>query len=140
MYAWSRFAKTTNEWGRVDEWIEPGDEITQSDLDLSDDEWQELQDLGAVREEPFPELAAGQSPAEYYRENPDEAPEIDVDAETTQPEAMEKIDSGLAAGMKLPVEEGAPDDVATQAEQQTEEKSSAKSGDTPSSGGGTPSG
>jgi len=135
MYAWSRFAKTINEWGRVEEWIEPGDEISQADIGVNDDEWQELQDNGAVREEAYPPVEVDQSPAEYYRENPDEAPEIDVDENTPTPEAMEKIDAGLASGMKMPTEEGTPAAPATQEEQTA--ASETKTEDKATSGGGT---
>ena len=142
MYAWTTFAKTVNEWGRVEEWINPGDEVSQADFEgMSDEDWQALIDAGSVREEEYPDVASGQSPAEYYQEHPDDAPAIEVDETTTQPEATAEIDAGLAAGMKMPVEEGAPADVATQEEQHAEEGngSSDKPADT-SSGGGTPSG
>jgi hypothetical protein len=33
----------------------PGAEVSQSDLGVSDEEWQNLQDIGAVRPYPFPE-------------------------------------------------------------------------------------
>jgi len=129
MYAWTRFATETDEWGRVQTWIEPGDEVSQSDLGVSDDEWQELQDSGAVSETEYPPVADGQSPAEYYQENPEEAPEVTVDETTPVPEAMGKADAGMAAGLKPPG--------ATEAAEA--EAAATKADDKSSSGGGTPS-
>lgn len=132
MYAWSRFAKDIDEWGHVGSYIEPGDEISQGDIGVSDEEWQELQDVGAVSETPYPPVASGQSPAEYYQQNPDEAPEVDVNEETPMPEAQAKQDAGMAAGLKPPgATEAAEAEAAAEAD-----KPAAK--DT-SSGGGTPS-
>ena len=130
MYAWSRFGVDIDqETGRVGKWIEPGDEISQSDLEgISDEDWQELQDLGAVREEEYPPVEVGQSPAEYYRENPDEAPEVAVDENTPQPEAMQKIDAGFAGGAKAP---GATE--AAEAEAAAEKSETSSGGGTPSS-------
>jgi|SRR5215472_14596219 len=36
------------------EYIHPGDDISQSDLDVSDEEYAELKALGAIREVPYP--------------------------------------------------------------------------------------
>src|SRR5215469_1284112 len=36
------------------EWIRPGDDVSQSDLDVSDEEYAELQALGAIRDVPYP--------------------------------------------------------------------------------------
>lgn len=82
MYANSRFMKTVNEWGGVTEWINPGDEISQSDLQgCSDKEWQSLIDSGAVVESYPKDLDPSTPPAEYYKQNPEEAPAgIDVSA------------------------------------------------------------
>lgn len=102
MYAWSRFAKDVNEWGRAGSYVNPGDEITQDDLGLSDDAWQELIDMGAVREEKYPDVNAGESPAEYFIRNPDEAPEVPVDTETPVEQAKPLIDTAIPTGSKLP--------------------------------------
>jgi hypothetical protein len=130
MYAWSRFATDINEWGQVGKYIEPGDEVSQDDLGVSDDEWQELQDVGAVREEAYPDVDAGESPAQYYLENPDEAPEVAVDESTPMPEAQAKQDIGMAMGSKAP---GAT------AAAEAEAEAPAPKADESSSGGGTPS-
>src|SRR4051794_24842024 len=55
-YAWSKFKKEQNEWGQVTKWINVGDQISQSDIDASDEDWQELIDVGAVREEEYPDV------------------------------------------------------------------------------------
>lgn len=133
MYAWSRFAKTKNEWGRVTEWIEPGDEISQSDLDVNDDEWKYLQDSGAVRKEEYPEVGPGESPAEYYRSNPDKAPEIDVDETTPSGEAIRKQDTALSSGLKLPGATEAED--AAKEQSKAEEKNRQSSAPNPTTGG-----
>src|SRR5215471_92841 len=36
------------------EWIRPGDDVSQSDLDVSDEEYAELKALGAIRDVPYP--------------------------------------------------------------------------------------
>jgi hypothetical protein len=128
MYAWSRFAKDKDEWGMVGSWIEPGDEISQSDLDISDEEWQELQDLGAVRETAYPDVESGQSPSEFYLANPDEAPEVAVDETTPVPEATQKSAVGMALGEK-PAGATAAAEAAPEVNPEKET----------SSGGGTPS-
>lgn len=81
MYANSRFKAEVDEWGQTTKWIEPGDKISQSDLGVSDEEWQGLIDSGAVVEK-YPEGLDPQTPpAEYYRQNPDEAPAgVDISA------------------------------------------------------------
>lgn len=96
MYANSRFKKTVNEWGRVDEWIEPGDTVSQSDLGISDEEWQGLVDSGAVVEN-YPDglkESPQTPPAEYYRDHPDEAPESKLDENTPSAEMMAAGDTG----------------------------------------------
>lgn len=96
-YAWSKFKKEVNEWGQVTEWINPGDSVSQGDLDVGDDEWQYLIDSGAVREEEYPEnLPPDVSPAEYYAANPEEAQkaaEGQVDTSTPSAEAMPKTEN-----------------------------------------------
>jgi hypothetical protein len=47
--------------------IEPGEEITQDALGVSDADWEELIELGAVREEEYPDIPPDTSPAEYER-------------------------------------------------------------------------
>jgi hypothetical protein len=132
MYAWSKFATEIDETtGAVGKWINPGDEVSQADLGVSDEEWQELQDSGAVSETPYPDVAVGQSPAEYYQQNPDEAPEVDVNEETPQPEAMAKQDVGMALGEKPPG--------ATEAAAAADEQAKAADSSSTSGGGGASS-
>lgn len=102
MYAWSKFKKETNEWGQVKSWIMPGDEVSQSDLDVSDEEWEGLIASGAVREDEYPSTDPGQSPAEYYKAHPDEAPTVNVDETTPSAEAMPVLENADESGSKLP--------------------------------------
>lgn len=93
MYANSRFMKKVNEWGRVEEWIEPGDKISQSDIGVSDDEWEYLCEVGAVVEK-YPEKLKNSPqtpPAEYYKKNdPNAAPEgTDVGAAAGEQKVVE---------------------------------------------------
>lgn len=66
-YAWSRFKKKVNEWGRVEEWINPGDKVTRQALSVSQDEWDTLVESGAVRTAKYPDIANHVSPAEATR-------------------------------------------------------------------------
>lgn len=96
MYANSRFKKTVNEWGRVEEWIMPGDEISQDDLNVSDEEWQGLVDSGAVVDD-YPEALKNDPqtpPVDYYRNNPDEAPSSNLDESSPSAEVMAAGDTG----------------------------------------------
>lgn len=53
-YATTRFKKTVDEWGTVREWIEPGDKITQGDLEgVSDEEWQNMIAEGSVTDKEY---------------------------------------------------------------------------------------
>lgn len=86
MYANSRFPTETDEWGRVHKYIEPGEKISKSDLGVDDDEWNNLIELGAVVES-YPEGLDPQTPpAEYYRDNPDAAPEAPEPEKAPEPE------------------------------------------------------
>jgi len=66
-YAWSNFDIERNEWGQTVNVIHVGDEISQSQLNISSEEWDELVASGAVREEEYPDVPADISPAEYER-------------------------------------------------------------------------
>jgi len=70
-YAWSNL--TTLEGKKV----APGEEVSQSDFTESDEEWQEAYlDTGAVRELPYPEeIAADESPMDYYKRRAQEISE-----------------------------------------------------------------
>lgn len=94
MYANSRFKAEVNEWGNVERWIEPGEEISQKDLGVSDDEWQYLCDTGAVVESYPKDLDPAVPPAEYYRDNPDEAPDSGITAESASADVMAAADTG----------------------------------------------
>ena len=58
-YAWSRivYGAEKDDDGNVigSKSVAPGDSVSQSDLDVSDEEWQSLVDQEVVREYPFPE-------------------------------------------------------------------------------------
>jgi|SRR5215471_17301049 len=66
-YAWTNFDIERNEWGQTTNVIHVGDTITQAQLDVSDEQWEELIATGAVREEEYPEVPDGVSPAEFER-------------------------------------------------------------------------
>ena len=70
-YAYSTFNTKINEWGRVEETVQPGDEITQAKLGVSDDEWNEYVERGIVSMVPYPQnLGPGETPNEAFaREN-----------------------------------------------------------------------
>lgn len=68
MYAWSNFVVERNDYGQTTKTITPGEAITQSAIGVSDEEWQSLIDVGAVREDPYPEdIQPNQSPIEHQR-------------------------------------------------------------------------
>jgi hypothetical protein len=98
LYAWSTFRAEVNEWGTVTKWIHTGEEISQSDIGVSDEEWKELQDLGVVRDEPYPNASNDQSPQEFWNDNPDERPEASVDVNSSSEDVMRAV----ALGQKLP--------------------------------------
>lgn len=64
MYAWTNFPGLKKK---------VGDSISKSDLETDetdvdvDAEWESLIMSGAIRREKYPEVAAGESPTEYYR-------------------------------------------------------------------------
>jgi|SRR6516162_8939221 len=69
--AWSNFQAGWDEEKRVfTKKIKPGDTISQSDLDVEDDEWEELQAVGAVRDQEYPKAVADgsytDSPNRYF--------------------------------------------------------------------------
>ena len=70
-YAWTEIRVKVNEWGKVEESKQPGDEVSQGDFeDMSDEDWEELVESGSVRETPYPAgaLESGESP-ERHRTN-----------------------------------------------------------------------
>lgn len=68
-YAWSPMAKEVDEWGRVTDRVKLGDTVSAGDLDISDEEFQELIDARAVREQPYPEACIDSPvpPSEYFK-------------------------------------------------------------------------
>lgn len=114
MYANSRFKLEVDEWGNILRWAEPGDEISQSDLGVDDDEWQAILDAGAVVEE-YPEgLDPQVPPVEYYRALANaestmqsaQAAEVAVEAEVTPVSAP----TPPAPATPAPTESSASDD------------------------------
>lgn len=103
MYANTRFKKNVNEWGQVTEWINPGDEVSQGDLNLSDEQWQDFIDSGAVVEEYPDNLDPQVPPVEYYRQNPRD-PSFD-EYTPTEEGTTANVDTAGERGEKLP---GAP--------------------------------
>lgn len=73
-YAWTKIKKEVNEWGRVTKWINPGDEVSQSDLKINDDDWKDLVATGAVREDEYPDVSSQVAPNDYFREHPEQHP------------------------------------------------------------------
>lgn len=92
-YAWSKIDTKRNEWGQALTTLMPGEEVSQDQLGVNDDEWKSLLDSGAVRKDPYPEIANTTSPAEHYAANPEEAPQPDVDVTTPSEEAMPKTEN-----------------------------------------------
>lgn len=67
MYAWNNFVTEVNEYGQPVKRIMPGDKISAAELNISDEEFENLVSLGAVRDEPYPDIPKDVSPAEYER-------------------------------------------------------------------------
>jgi len=95
-YAWSTFRTEVNEWGQVVKQINPGDEVSQSDLDVSDEEWQALHDAGAVSEDPYPDIPTDVSPGEYFRQLAARKL-LGEDLEDEEAEALEKYEAWQAS-------------------------------------------
>ena len=64
-YAWSTFPTEFDDYGHVTESISVGEEVSQSDLGVSDEEWEYLIETGAVSEDEYPDIPSHISPAEY---------------------------------------------------------------------------
>lgn len=67
-YAWSPIRGAVHSDGsRID--VKVGDEVSQSDVDMSDDDWQYLIDTGAVRTKQYPvDPDSPLSPVEHYKQ------------------------------------------------------------------------
>lgn len=67
-YAWTNFDVERNEWGQTVNVIHVGDEVSQQQLNVTDDQWNELVATGAVSEQEYPQdIPPDMSPAEYLR-------------------------------------------------------------------------
>jgi hypothetical protein len=65
--AWTTFITGRNDYGQVTETIKPGDSVTQDALGVDDEEYAELLDVGAIREEAYPKnIPNDMSPVEFY--------------------------------------------------------------------------
>ena len=82
-YAWSDIVH-----GEEGETVEYGDSVSQSDLGVSDEDWADLVESGAVREEEPPELPEGYSGsvADFEKEQ--------AEAEAKLAEAQAVLDEG----------------------------------------------
>jgi hypothetical protein len=99
-YAWTTINTEVNEYGKVEDSIAVGEEVTQGDLDISDAEWNSLIENGAIRMEEYPkDLAPGVSPAEHFR-----AQAAEVAAGTADDETKEAVELRLEAGIDKLVE------------------------------------
>jgi len=97
-YAWSRFPAEVNDHGQVTKYIMPGEEITKSKVG---DDFDYLVEVGAIREEKYPDIADDTAPAEYFRSRMNElnnpvVPEEDM--EELQELALIVTDSGTVSG------------------------------------------
>lgn len=89
MYAWSTFKAEVNDWGQTTKFIRPGDEVSKSMLKVSDEEWQELIDVGAVREEQYPDIPDDVAPAEAAKLSSTPTEEVSL-TEVTEPAKPDK--------------------------------------------------
>lgn len=85
-YAWSNFPVERNEYGQTTKSIKAGEKISQSDLNVSDEEWEGLIEAGAVREEEYPDAGPTESPAEYAAAHPEEEEEEAQSQQKAQPQ------------------------------------------------------
>lgn len=92
MTAWSKFNTEVNEYGQPTKTIMPGESVSQSDLGVSDEEWEYLVETGAVREEEYPDIPADVSPAEYQKSVANAAVELS--------EAQAALDTMTEAGVE----------------------------------------
>jgi len=67
MYAWSSFRLDVDEHGKAKKVVEPGEEVTAEKLKVSKEEFENLIEVGSVRDLEYPPVEPGQSPAEYFR-------------------------------------------------------------------------
>lgn len=103
-YAWTTINTEVDEYGKVQDSIAPGEPVTQSDLDMGDEEWEELVASGAVRTEEYPDVPDDMSPAEHMRQqeaevaagtaDDDTKEAVELRLEATKDEIIEKVNAG----------------------------------------------
>lgn len=87
-YAWTRIPVIRNEWGQLEKEIQPGEKVSASDLDVSDKEFQELIDIGAVRTDEY-EADEFTPPSRVVHEEPEEVAavkELRLNTQAREPE------------------------------------------------------
>lgn len=72
-YAWTNFPVERNEWGQVTKTIECGEEVTAQKLGVSKEEFEDLVEIGAVSEEEYPDIPDSVAPAEYEKQQLNQA-------------------------------------------------------------------
>jgi hypothetical protein len=85
-YAWSNFPIERNEAGVTTKVIAVGDKVTQNDLGVSDDEWEQLVEVGAVRTDKYPDIPDHMAPAEYEKAQANQGIVEEMLMEVTEPE------------------------------------------------------
>lgn len=76
-YAWSNFVLERDEWGKNTKVLEVGEEVTQQKLKVSDEDWEELKSVNAVRTAPYPDIPRDVSPREAARQIAAQGGELD---------------------------------------------------------------
>jgi hypothetical protein len=99
MYAWSNFKVEFNEQGQVTKWIRPGDSISQSDLKCTDEDWQNLQDAGVVREDKYPPVPTNVPAVEYFKVDDEKKALLE---EAAKDEVVGTASPGLTAPASVP--------------------------------------
>lgn len=114
-YAWSNFKVEHNKEGQVTKWIRCGETVSQSDLSVSDEDWQELINVGAVRTQEYPPVPSSVAPAEYFKVDNEKRVLLE---EASNIEVVGTAAPGLTAPTTLLTEEeqAAADAAAAQAE------------------------
>lgn len=67
MYAWSNFTIEHNQQGQATKTVKCGQEVTRQSLNVSEKDWEDLIEAGAVRPQPYPDIPDNVAPAEYFR-------------------------------------------------------------------------
>lgn len=81
-YAWSVFVTEYNDYGQAKKTIQPGEEITQKDINVSKEEWDNLIAVGAVRDNHINVVEEAEStPVQVVKS---ETPPVDKTKETSK--------------------------------------------------------